>query len=91
MLIEIDDEVKHRIRSKGNQLTVQLLEVGGCCAPDVQEIVVSTFKPKNMQQYEEFNVDNLSVYVQKNLLMNKKLTLQMKGFGIFKTISAKVQ
>ncbi|MFC5560193.1 CC/Se motif family (seleno)protein [Ureibacillus thermophilus] len=91
MHIKMDEEVKKRIRSKGNQLTVQLLEVQGCCAPTVQELVVSSFKPKKMQQYQEFIVEDISVYVQKPLLMNEKLTLQMKGFGLFKTISAKVQ
>ena len=91
MLIEMNEEVKERIRSKGNQLTVQLLEVRSCCAPDVQELVVLPFKPKNIQQYHEITIGDISVYVQKPLLLKEKMTLQMKGFGIFKRISAAVK
>lgn len=91
MHVEIHEGVKDWIRSKGNQLTVQLLEVKGCCAPDIEGLVVLPRKPKNVQNYREFTIDDLSVYVQTPIAMKEKLVLQLKGFGILKTVTAKVQ
>lgn len=89
MHLELDDEVKKWIRSKGNQLTVQMLEVRGCCAPDIQDLVVLPVKPKNTQHFREFNIDNLTIYVHKHISLKEKLILKLRGFGIFKTVSAK--
>lgn len=91
MQLELHDGVKEWIRSKGSQATVQLLQVTGCCAPEIQDTVVLPVKPKDTRQYVEFSVDNLNIYVHKPISMKEKLTLQLKGFGIFKTVSAKVQ
>lgn len=91
MQLVLNDDVKEWIRSKGSQATVQLLQVKGCCAPEIQDFVVLPVKPKDTKQYVEFNVDNLLIYVHKPISVKEKLTLQLKGFGIFKTLSAKVQ
>lgn len=91
MHFEISEDAKKWAHSKGGQLTVELLEVKGCCAPDVQEIVVLPRKPKNAAHYQEVQIDHLSIYVHKSLLLNEKLIFRLKGFGIFKTIEAKAQ
>lgn len=90
MNIQIDTESKKWIESKGRQLTVKKMEVKGCCAPGVQEIVAVPGKPKSLTHYNEFNVDNLSIYVQKHIRGKETLTLQLSGFSILKTISAKL-
>ncbi|MBU8879647.1 Fe-S oxidoreductase [Bacillus sp. FJAT-29790] len=90
MKIEIDGESKKWIESKGKQLTVKTIEVKGCCAPGVQEIVAVPGKPKSLNHYNEFIVDNLSIYIQKQIRGKEKLTLKLSGIGFFKTISAKL-
>lgn len=91
MQLVLYDDVKEWIRSKGSQATVQLLQVKGCCAPEIQDFVVLPVKPKDTREYVEFNVDNVSIYVYKPISVREKLTLQLKGFGIFRTVFAKVQ
>lgn len=91
MHLEINDDVKKWMRSKGSQITVKVLEVKGCCAPNVQDLVVLPVKPKDIQHYQEITVDDLSIYVHKPIAMSEKLTFQLKGFGIFKMVSVKAQ
>ncbi len=90
MMIEIDAESKKWIESKGKHLTVKTLSVNSCCAPGVQEIIAVPAKPKPLNQYHEFMIDNLLIYVQKNIAKTEKLTLKLSGFSILKTISAKL-
>lgn len=90
MMIEMDAESKKWIELKGKHLTVKTISVNSCCAPSVQEIIAVPTKPKPLNQYNEFIVDNLSIYVQKNIAKTKKLTLKLSGFSILKTISAKL-
>jgi len=90
MVIEIDADSKKWIESKGKHLTVKTIAVSSCCAPSVQEIVALPAKPKILNQYHEFIVDNLLIYVQKNIGKKEKLTLKLSGFSILKTMSAKL-
>jgi hypothetical protein len=91
MNVELDAESKKWIESKGKQLTVKTIEVKACCAPGVQELVAVPGKPKTLNRYNEFIVDNLSIYVQKNLRGKEKLTLKLSGFSFLKSISVKLQ
>ncbi|WP_066071336.1 CC/Se motif family (seleno)protein [Neobacillus soli] len=91
MNIEIDAGSKEWIESKGNQLTVKTLEVKACCAPGVQELVAVPGKPKTLNNYHEILIDNLSIYVQKNIRSKEKLILKLSGFSFLKSISAKLQ
>jgi hypothetical protein len=91
MIVELDNESKQWIKSKGNQLTVKTLEVKACCAPGVQELVAIPGKPKSLNQFNEVIIDDLSVYVQKSIRGKEKLILKLSGFGFFKSISAKLQ
>jgi hypothetical protein len=91
MNVELDAESKKWIESKGKQLTVKTIEVKACCAPGVQELVAVPGKPKNLNRYNEFIVDNLSIYVQKNIRGKEKLTLKLSGFSFLKSISVKLQ
>ena len=90
MVIEIDADSKKWIELKGKHLTVKTISVSSCCAPGVQEIVALPAKPKTLHQYHEFTVDNLLIYVQKNIGKKDKLTLKLSGFSILKTMSAKI-
>ncbi len=87
--IELNEEVKNWIRSKGNQITVKTIEVNSCCAPGVQELFTHQGKPKDLQNYEEFKDEDLSIFIQRGLTSKQKLTLKLSGISIFKTISAK--
>lgn len=88
--IELKEDVKNWLQSKGNQVTVKTIEVNSCCAPGVQELFTHQGKPKNLQNYEEFKNEDLSIFVQKHLTSKQKLSLKLSGISIFKTISAKV-
>lgn len=91
MYVEIDDEAKKWIVNKGAQLTVKILEVDACCTPNVEEVVAVPGKPKTFDRYNPIEVDNLTIYVQKNLCRKEKLILKLSGFSFLKTISAKFQ
>lgn len=90
MIIELDNVSKKWIKSKGSHLTVKIMEVNGCCSPDIHEIVAVPGKPKTSQQFKEHIVDNLSIYVQKNIKEQEKIILKLSGFGILKSISARI-
>lgn len=91
MNVEIDAESKKWLESKGNQLTVKTLDVKGCCSPGVQDVTAIPGKPKDLHQYNELKVDNLSIYVQKMICNKEKLTLKLSGIRFLKSISAKLQ
>ncbi|MBY0121815.1 CC/Se motif family (seleno)protein [Bacillus sp. S/N-304-OC-R1] len=90
MIIEVDEESKKWIESKGNQLTVKTLDVKGCCAPGVQEIVAVPGKPKTLNYFHEVSVDNLTIYVQRDIKFKEKLVLKLSGFSLLKTMSVKL-
>jgi hypothetical protein len=89
--IELNEEVKGWIRSKGNQVTVKTIEVNSCCAPGVQDLFAYPGKPKDLHNYEEFQEEDLSIFIQKHLTSKQLLSFKLSGFSIFKTISAKLQ
>ena len=91
MHVELDDAAKKWIESKGELLTVKTIEVKACCAPGVQELLAVPGKPKDLERYQEFKVENLSIYVQKQIRAKEKLTLKLSGFSFLKSISAKLQ
>lgn len=91
MVIEIDNESKKWIQAKGNQLTVKVLVVDACCAPEVQGIVAIPGKPNNMRYFNEFQVEDQTIYVQKTITVKEKLILKLSGFSFLKSISAKLQ
>ena len=91
MYVELDDEAKKWIESKGELLTVKTIEVKACCAPGVQELLAVPGKPKDLERYHEFKVDNLYIYVQKQIRAKQKLILKLSGFSFLKSISAKLQ
>lgn len=90
MHVQLDTKVKNWLQSKGEQITVKSIQVNGCCAPPIQDLMTHLGKPKDSHKYHEFKVDNLSVFVEKHLLTNEKMTLKLTGIGIFKTITATV-
>lgn len=90
MQIDFTEDAKQWIGTKGKEVTIKTIEVNGCCAPGVQELFAHFGKPKDLQNYEEYKEDNISIFVQKHL-SKQKLTVQLSGFSIFKTISAKLQ
>ena len=90
MQIELDTNTKKWMQSKGKPVSVKTISVNACCAPPVQELMTHLGKPKDVHNYYEIKIDNLSVYVEKNLSNNEKMTLKLTGIGIFKMISAKL-
>ena len=90
MQIELDTNTKKWMQSKGKPVSVKTISVNACCAPPVQELMTHLGKPKDVHNYNEIKIDDLSVYVEKNLTNNAKMTLKLTGIGIFKMISAKL-
>ncbi|RHW35885.1 Fe-S oxidoreductase [Lysinibacillus yapensis] len=89
MHVELDEKVRSWLQSKGNQLSVKTIGVNACCAPPIQDFITHLGKPKDLHNYHEIKVDNLSIFVEKHLSSNEKMTLKLTGLGIFKTIKAK--
>lgn len=90
VIFELDDKAKNWIESKGKHLTVNGMEVRGCCGVGVQDLLAVPKKPKDSNRYNQFRVDNLSIYIQKNIKIQNKISLKVSGFGFFKGISAKL-
>lgn len=90
MQIELDANTKKWMQSRGKPVSVKTISVNACCAPPVQELMTHLGKPKDVHNYNEIKIDNLSVYVEKNLSLSEKMTLKLTGIGIFKMISAKL-
>lgn len=91
MIVEMDDESKKWLESRKNQLTVSTLEVDACCAPSVQQVIAVPGTPKTYGNYRTLTVDNVIIHVQKHLFSNQKLTLTLKGIGLFKSISVNLE
>ena len=89
MQIQIDDNTKNYIQSKGKPISVKTLQVSSCCAPPIQELMTYFGKPKDVHNYKELKLDNVSIFIEKHLSSNEKMTLKLSGIGIFKSISAK--
>ncbi|PLR82179.1 Fe-S oxidoreductase [Bacillus canaveralius] len=89
MHIELDDKAKVWIESKGKHLTVKTVEVKGCCVGGVQELLAIPKKPKDINKYNEFRVDNLSIFIQKNINIKDRIQLKISGFGFLTSITAK--
>ena len=90
MHVEVDANAKEWLQSKGEQVTVKTIQVNSCCAPPIQDVMTHLRKPKDLHNYREIKVDSLSIFVEKHLLLNEKMTLKLTGMGIFKTITAKI-
>lgn len=89
MHIQIDTTTKRWIQSKGKPVSVKSIQVKSCCAPPIQDLMTYLGKPKDLQNYTEVKIDNLSIFIDKHLSLNEKMTLKLTGIGIFKTITAK--
>lgn len=89
MIIEVDPLSKRWIEGKGKALTIKMLNVQSCCAPGIQEMIAVPGTPKTLERFSEFKVDGLSIFVQKNIRANERLTLKLSGFTPFKTMSVK--
>ena len=90
MHIQLDANTKSWIQSKGKPVTVKTMQVNSCCAPPIQDLMTHLGKPKDLYNYTEVEVDDLSIFVEKHLLLNEKMTLKLMGIGIFKTITARL-
>ena len=91
MIIEMDNESKQWIESKGNQVTIKILDVKACCAPGVQEIVALPGKPKTLDQYQQFISNQTELYIHKNVRLKDKLVITLSGLPFLKTLSVKIQ
>ena len=91
MIIELDDESKKWIASKGSQVTIKILDVKACCAPGVQELVALPGKPKTLAQYHQLTSNQTEFYIHKHVRGKEKLMITLSGLPFLKTLSVKVQ
>lgn len=90
MNIDIEEKAKEWIKTKGKTLTIKTVQIKGCCVGgDVQELITILKKPSDVSRYNLFEVDSVSVYIEKNVFNREKILLKLSGFGLFKSISAK--
>ena len=90
MIIDIDNESKKWIASKGNQVTIKILDVKACCAPGVQELVALPGKPKTLDQYHQLISNQTELYIHKNVRLKDKLVITLSGLPYLKTLSVKI-
>lgn len=87
MEIIIDDELQKWLKEKGNHITIKKLIVNGCCAPGVQESIAVPGKPKNLNKFKQYKVEDIGVYIENSVSLNSEISLKLSGFGFFKSIS----
>ncbi|WP_409305738.1 CC/Se motif family (seleno)protein [Peribacillus sp. SCS-155] len=86
----MDETVKNWVDSRGKCVTIETVEVQGCCVPGaLQELLAFPKKPKNLQKFRQFQVDGVDIYVQRNVEVRESLLLKLTGFSIITSISAK--
>ena len=73
MHVEVDANAKEWLQSKGEHVTVKTIQVNACCAPPIQDLMTHLRKPKDLHNYIEIKVDDLSIYVEKYLTLNEKI------------------
>ena len=88
--IQLDENTKRWIQSKGKPVSVKTIQVNSCCAPPIQDLMTYLGKPKDLHNYTEVEIDDLLIFVDKHLFLNDKITLKLMGIGIFKTVTAKL-
>ena len=91
MIIEMDAESKKWIASKGNQLTIKILDVKACCAPGVQELIALPGKPKAVDQFHQITSDQIEFYIHKFVGGKGKLMITLSGPPFLKSLSVKLQ
>ncbi|OCA82569.1 CC/Se motif family (seleno)protein [Bacillus sp. FJAT-27986] len=91
MIIEMDEESKKWIVSKGDQVTIKNLDVKACCAPGVQELIALPGKPKTLNHYSQITSDQVSFYIHKNVRKKGKVILTLSGIPFLKSLSVKLQ
>lgn len=91
MIIEMDDESKKWIASKGDQVTIKTLDVKACCGPGVLELVALPGKPKTLNHYSQITSDQVSFYIHKNVRKKGKVILTLSGIPFLKSLSVKLQ
>ena len=90
MHIQLDTNTKRWIQSKGKPVTVKVNQIRPCCVPGIQDLMTHLGKPKDLHNYTEVEIDDLSIFVDKHLFPSEKITLKLMGIGIFKTVTAKL-
>ena len=90
MHIQLDEKTKSYIQSKGKPISVKLLQINSCCAPSIEEVTIHFGKPKDVYNYIELKMDDLSIFVEKQISHNKEMTLKLFGLGVFKTVIADI-
>ena len=90
MHIQLDANTKRWIQSKGKPVTVKVNQIRSCCAPAIQDLMTQLGKPKDLHNYTEVEIDDLTIFVDKHIFLNEKITLKLMGIGIFKTVTAKL-
>ena len=91
MIIEMDNESKQWIASKGNQVTIKILDVKACCAPGVQELIALPGKPKTLDQYQQFICNQTEFYIHKKVRIKNNLVITLSGLPFLKSLSVKIQ
>ncbi|MCK6205748.1 Fe-S oxidoreductase [Bacillus infantis] len=91
MIFELDEKAKSWIETKGKHLTVNTVEVQGCCAVGVQDLLAIPKKPKDTHRYNIYEVDNLSIYIQKNINVRDKISLKNDRHWFFKRHIGKIK
>ncbi|MER2107242.1 MAG: CC/Se motif family (seleno)protein [Solibacillus sp.] len=81
---------KNWLHAKGKLLVIKTLLVNSCCAPSIKEVTTQLGKPKDWQYYNEIQLDGLTIFVEKPLASYEKMTLKLKGIGLFKMVSVRL-
>lgn len=80
----ISNQVKDWIRQKGGFVTIDIFEPVNCCTAG-PEVTVSLKRPKKIQYFKEYKIEDLLFYIHPHIVMSADtLEVSLKGFSIFK-------
>lgn len=76
--IEIDQSVLEQAHKKGKKvLTLSISTTGGGCCPTFETAEVNLIKPDDVEQFDIFEQDNMTIYISKRARIIAK-TLHFK-------------
>jgi len=86
MNIKIDNKVKEYLVNKDcNVVTVELEVPNSCCVPaSLPHVKLGT--PEELQKYDAFEEDGITIYLYKGAIIKNTLKLSLHNYLLFKEI-----
>ncbi|MDQ0271484.1 CC/Se motif family (seleno)protein [Cytobacillus purgationiresistens] len=90
MEILIDSAAKKWIHAKGSHLTIKNLIVNSCCSPGIQDTIAVPGTPKDLNRFKKMVVEDIEIYLEKNIKIQGSVSIKLSGFGLLKSLSVTI-